>query len=97
MSEWLTHPWVVAGSGAIRFGIGVTARVPAARWDEWRRLVQTVEALGFDSFWVPDHPGVITDCWTILAALASATTLIRLGPLVDCIYFRTPLILARRS
>jgi alkanesulfonate monooxygenase SsuD/methylene tetrahydromethanopterin reductase-like flavin-dependent oxidoreductase (luciferase family) len=75
----------------------VTARAPAASWEDWLHLVQAVEALGFDSVWLPDHPALTTDSWTLLAALAGVTKRIRLGPLVSCVYYRSPLMLARHA
>jgi alkanesulfonate monooxygenase SsuD/methylene tetrahydromethanopterin reductase-like flavin-dependent oxidoreductase (luciferase family) len=58
-------------------------------------LAQALEALGFDSHWAPDHPAFAPDCWSILAALAGATSRIRLGPLVSCVGYRSPVQLAR--
>ena len=57
-----------------------------------------VEELGFDSFWISDHPMLLPiDCWTALAALAVETRRIRLGPLVSCIHYRPPALLARMA
>jgi alkanesulfonate monooxygenase SsuD/methylene tetrahydromethanopterin reductase-like flavin-dependent oxidoreductase (luciferase family) len=57
-----------------------------------------VEDLGFDSLWIPDHPGVLGNAtWTSLAALAGATRTIRLGPLVACAAYWNPVILARAA
>jgi alkanesulfonate monooxygenase SsuD/methylene tetrahydromethanopterin reductase-like flavin-dependent oxidoreductase (luciferase family) len=53
------------------------------------------EESGFDSFWVRDHPLKGYDCWTTLAALAAATSNIRLGSATSCVYFRSPALLAR--
>lgn len=56
-----------------------------------------VEELGFDSYWVGDHPVQFPfDCWAHLAALAAVTERIRLGPLVGCALYRHPLLLARQ-
>jgi alkanesulfonate monooxygenase SsuD/methylene tetrahydromethanopterin reductase-like flavin-dependent oxidoreductase (luciferase family) len=86
------HPWVAAGDGAVRFGI---AYGPRADWVEVRDFVQVVEALGFDSYWTMDHPVSGFDAWSSLAALAAVTTSIRLGPLVSCVFYRSPAMLAR--
>jgi alkanesulfonate monooxygenase SsuD/methylene tetrahydromethanopterin reductase-like flavin-dependent oxidoreductase (luciferase family) len=56
-----------------------------------------LEALGFDSHWLPDHPAFLFDCWGILAALAVSTTRIRIGPLVSCVGYRSPVQLARQA
>src|SRR5215213_9105718 len=81
------HPWVSAGAGQVRFGI---AYGPRTDWPACRDFAQEVEALAFDSYWVMDHPVSGFDCWSSLAALAAATTRLRLGPLVSCVYYRTP-------
>jgi alkanesulfonate monooxygenase SsuD/methylene tetrahydromethanopterin reductase-like flavin-dependent oxidoreductase (luciferase family) len=59
-----------------------------------------VEGLGFDSYWAIDHPSAPVsgaDCWTTLAFLAASTRTIRLGPLVSCVYYRDPVLLARMA
>jgi alkanesulfonate monooxygenase SsuD/methylene tetrahydromethanopterin reductase-like flavin-dependent oxidoreductase (luciferase family) len=89
------HPWVSAASARTRFGIEFA---PQPDWGATRDFAQAVEALGFDSLWIPDHPGVLGNAtWTTLAALASATTTIRLGPLVACAAYWNPVILARAA
>jgi alkanesulfonate monooxygenase SsuD/methylene tetrahydromethanopterin reductase-like flavin-dependent oxidoreductase (luciferase family) len=86
------HPWVAEGNGRIRFGI---AYGPRSGWSEMRSFVQLVEALGFDSYWTMDHPVSGFGAWSSLAALAAVTTRVRLGPLVSCIFYRSPAMLAR--
>jgi alkanesulfonate monooxygenase SsuD/methylene tetrahydromethanopterin reductase-like flavin-dependent oxidoreductase (luciferase family) len=86
------HPWVAANQGKVRFGI---AYGPRTDWPETRAFVELIEALGFDSFWVMDHPASGFDAWSSLAAMAAVTNRIRLGPLVSCIYYRSPAMLAR--
>lgn len=89
------HPWVAEGQRRIRFGVN-GARGPD--WPATRDLVQTFEGLGFDSYLLPDHPLVTgTATWTSLAALAEATTTIRLGTLVSCVYYWNPVVLARAA
>jgi alkanesulfonate monooxygenase SsuD/methylene tetrahydromethanopterin reductase-like flavin-dependent oxidoreductase (luciferase family) len=65
---------------------------------------QWFESLGWDSIWVPDHfvPTFRRDlpffeAWTLLAALATATTRVRLGVLVSCNTFRHPSLLAKQA
>ena len=89
------HPWVSAGSDRLRVGIEFA---PQPDWGATRDFAQTAEGLGFDSLWIPDHPGRLGNAtWTTLAALASATTTIRLGPLVACAAYWNPVILARAA
>jgi alkanesulfonate monooxygenase SsuD/methylene tetrahydromethanopterin reductase-like flavin-dependent oxidoreductase (luciferase family) len=87
------HPWVTGEQASVRFGL-----VPVGTYDDWPaylHLARTAETLGFDSFWVPDHPTGGCDCWTTLAALAAATARIRLGSFTSCVFYRSPALLAR--
>lgn len=79
-------------------------RVPRNR--EVRALALQAEAAGFDSLWVADHllyrfpPGLTAggwEGWTVLAALAEATTRVELGTLVACAAFRNPAVLAKMA
>jgi len=88
------HPWVAERQGRIRFGI---YGGPARDWSAAVEWVQLVEELGFDSYWVGDHPAQFPfECWAHLAALAAVTKRIRLGPLVECALYRHPVLLARQ-
>src|SRR5262245_23847938 len=89
------HPWVTSGRDTIRFGMGQIG--PLDDWSAYLQVVRMAEDLGFDSYWTYDHPTRGADCWTSLAAVAAATTKIRLGPLPNCIYYRTPTVLAREA
>jgi alkanesulfonate monooxygenase SsuD/methylene tetrahydromethanopterin reductase-like flavin-dependent oxidoreductase (luciferase family) len=93
-----SHPWVAEGERRVRFGIAWGAQDPSSSWGETRDFVQMVEGLGFDSYWAIDHPSAPVsgaDCWATLAVLAASTRTIRLGPLVSCVYYRHPVVLAR--
>jgi alkanesulfonate monooxygenase SsuD/methylene tetrahydromethanopterin reductase-like flavin-dependent oxidoreductase (luciferase family) len=91
----MTHPWVAQAATGIQFGVA------CGPWWEAHGLldyVQALEDLGLDSFWAIDHPVIFgADCWTVLAALATATRRIRLGSLVSCVYYRPPALLARMA
>lgn len=80
------------------------------RWDDVLTIARRAEALGFDALWVGDHLVVPADqfvsdaellgaweCWSLLAALAAATTRIGLGSLVTCTAFRNPALLAKMA
>lgn len=88
------HPWVAIGRERVRFAVvGGFIR----EWPQVVDFVQRAEALGFDAYWANDHPLRSQDCWTTLAALAMATTRIRLLSLVSCVYYRSPMLLARMA
>ncbi len=80
------------------------------RWEELLAIARRAEAVGFDALWVVDHlvipvdqlvPGAqpmgAWECWSLLAALAAATTRIGLGSLVTCTAFRNPALLAKMA
>jgi alkanesulfonate monooxygenase SsuD/methylene tetrahydromethanopterin reductase-like flavin-dependent oxidoreductase (luciferase family) len=63
---------------------------------------RAAEALGYDSLWVADHlmlgrDEAILEGWTVLAALAGATTRPRLGMIHQAHYFRHPSIAAKMA
>lgn len=89
------HPWVAEGSERIRFAISFFPQ--PENWAQFIGIVQKMEEQGYDAYFAYDHPSVNTDCWTSLAALAASTSTIRLGTLVDCIYYRSPYMLARQA
>jgi probable F420-dependent oxidoreductase len=72
-----------------------------------RGYARRAEELGFDSIWVFDHllfrwpedPDThgIWECWTVLTALAEATSRVELGTIVLCLPFRNPALLAKMA
>jgi alkanesulfonate monooxygenase SsuD/methylene tetrahydromethanopterin reductase-like flavin-dependent oxidoreductase (luciferase family) len=87
-----THPWVAQTQGRMHFGVGGG---PMGDWPGLRDFVQAAEALRFDSYWRPDHPTLLPDCWTTLAAIAECTHRLRLGSMVTPPMYRNVLLLAR--
>ncbi len=78
------------------------------RWADILAMAQLAEDAGFDSLWLSDHliyrlpgrenePVGVWECWSILAALAASTRRITLGPLVTCMPFRNPALLAKMA
>src|SRR5919199_3225790 len=77
--------------------------VPFEPWEQVLRWAREVEALGLDSLWIADHlvnpvgSKPFYEGWTTLAALAQATSRIRVGTLVSSIVFRAPRVLAKQA
>ncbi len=78
------------------------------RFSDMLEMVQTAEAIGYDSAWVADHfimqlesEGNVTrgvwEGWTTLAALAACTKTITLGVFVTATSFRHPGLIAKMA
>lgn len=76
---------------------------PEAAWQGARSIALEAEQLGYDGLWVYDHfhtvprptSEYVFECWTVMAALAEATSTIRLGQMVGCASYRNPALLAK--
>ena len=71
----------------------------ATTWPQVRELAKMADEAGIDSLWVPDHFLIYPtwgywEAWTMLSAIAEATTHATIGPLVTCTSFRQPAHLA---
>jgi probable F420-dependent oxidoreductase len=74
-------------------------------WADLLEIARFAEDVGFDSLWVADHLLFRSDgrvegaweCWSVLTALASATKRVELGPLVCCVPFRNPALVAKMA
>ncbi len=89
-------------NNGLRFGV-VTAQIDVS-WETMVERWRYIEQLGFDSVWLADEFVYFTqptmpwfEAWTLLAALATQTTRIRIGTLVTAIPFRNPAFLARQA
>ncbi|MFY3740237.1 MAG: F420-dependent oxidoreductase-like protein [Candidatus Nitrosomirales archaeon] len=87
----------------LKFGIRIVLYQQS--FEPIKNYVLAAEKLGYDSIWVNDHflPIVgslqkpMLECWTVLSALASVTTSIRLGSLVLNNTFRYPQLVAKMA
>ena len=81
------------------------AETPVPSYAEIRAIATAAEDRGLDSVWVYDHllfrfDGETTgihECWTILAAVAEATSRVQLGTIVMCTGFRNAALLAKMA
>lgn len=89
-----------------RIGIQLPEVERVVRWPEYRAMALAAEAAGFDSVWLGDHllyrgDGVEErgqwEAWTLLAGLAAVTKRVNLGPLVSCVGFHNPGVLAKMA
>jgi F420-dependent oxidoreductase-like protein len=95
----------------MKFGIRNTSFVyPGGTgniWEDTCAHIQRAEQDGFHSVWVMDHfyqlpahgsvEEPFLDAWTVLPALAAATSRIRLGAMVSPVGYRNPALLARMA
>jgi probable F420-dependent oxidoreductase len=90
----------------IRVGVQLPEVEREVRWHEYVAMARAAEEVGFDSIWVGDHYLYRGDgrpergpweAWTLLAGLAARTERVRLGPLVACLNFHRPLVLAKAA
>jgi probable F420-dependent oxidoreductase len=90
----------------LRVGIQLPEVERDVRWPEYVAIARAAEDAGFDSIWMGDHllyrddgrpERGPWDAWTTLAGLAAVTERVRLGPLVACLGFHPPGVLARMA
>jgi alkanesulfonate monooxygenase SsuD/methylene tetrahydromethanopterin reductase-like flavin-dependent oxidoreductase (luciferase family) len=89
---------------ACRVGVQLPEVERAVPWPEMVAMARAAEEAGFDSIWLGDHllydlpDGAARgpwEVWTSLAALASVTERVELGPLVASTSFHAPAMLAK--
>ena len=90
----------------LRIGIQLPEVERDVRWPEYVAMARAAQASGFDSMWLGDHLLYRGDgrpergpweAWTMLSALAGVTERIGLGPLVACLAFHSPGLIAKMA
>jgi len=84
---------------------GVQLQAQRTSWREFAAALQSVEELGYDSAWTFDHmlpfagpdDGAAFETLTTLAAMATLTTRVRIGVLVNGALYRDPATLAKSA
>ncbi|MDQ3870003.1 MAG: LLM class flavin-dependent oxidoreductase, partial [Chloroflexota bacterium] len=75
------------------------------RWRDILGMARTAEEVGFDSIWLTDHlifrreEGTFGpwESWSMVAALAAATSRVEIGTFVSCAGFRNPALFAKMA
>jgi len=90
----------------LRVGVQLPEVERAVLWPEYAAMARAAEEVGFDSIWVGDHylyrgggrpERGPWEAWTMLAALAGITERVAIGPLVACLGFHEPAVLAKMA
>ena len=90
----------------MKIGVQLPEVERVARWPELRAMAVAAEGIGLDSVWVGEHLLYRYDdgdergpweAWTLMAALATATQRVEIGPLVACTSFHNPAVLAKQA
>ena len=90
----------------LRVGVQLPEVEREVRWPELVDLARVIDDLGFDGIWVGEHllsrwPSRPArgpwEAWTLMAALAAATSRATIGPLVACTGFHNPALLAKEA
>ena len=90
----------------MRVGVQLPEVERVVRWPELASMARAAEEVGFASVWLGDHLLYRGDgrpergpweAWTALAAVAAVTERVELGPLVACLAFHPPGVLAKMA
>lgn len=91
---------------ALSVGIQLPEVERVVPWSEYMAMAHFADVSNFDSIWVGDHLLYRGDgrpergpheAWTLLAALAATTNRVMLGPLVACVGFHPPAVIAKMA
>ena len=90
----------------LKIGVQLPEVEREVRWPEILDMVRAIEDLGFDSIWLGEHllyrwpdrpPRGPWEAWSSLAAIAATTSRVQFGPLVACLGFHNPAVLAKQA
>ena len=90
----------------LRVGVQLPEVERIVRWPEYEAMACAAEEVGFDSIWIGDHllyredgrpERGPWDAWMVMAALAGVTERVVIGPLVACLGFHPPGLVARMA
>ncbi|MEX1168620.1 MAG: LLM class flavin-dependent oxidoreductase [Chloroflexota bacterium] len=90
----------------LKVGIQLPEVEREVRWPELLDMIRAIEDLGFDSIWLGEHllyrfpdrePRGPWEAWTLMGAIAAATSRVEFGPLVACTSFHNPALLAKQA
>jgi probable F420-dependent oxidoreductase len=90
----------------LRVGLQLPEVEREVRWPEYLDLARCAEDSGLDAIWVGEHllyrwpnrpPRGPWEAWTMMAALAAATSRVSIGPLVAATSFHNPALLAKQA
>lgn len=87
------------------FKVGVTIHPQQCTIGELRDAWRRIDDIGVDSIWFWDHffplygspQGNQFECWSLLAAVALDTRVPQIGPMVTCVGYRNPDLLAYQA
>src|SRR5215208_332685 len=91
-----SHPWVREFHHRVGWGLQASALPDSP--DPGQQVLAAgllADTLGFDAFFLGDHPAYAPEVWVHLGALAVQTSRIRLGSVVLCAGYRPPVLTAR--
>ena len=92
--------------GKHKFGVflpfyAFQAKTPKEYFEVLKNIALESERLGYDTVWLDDHlmynNWPILEPWTVLSALSTLTSKIRLGTMVTCNAHRNPALLAKTA
>ena len=95
-----------SGGRPLKVGVQLPEIEWPIRWPELAAMIRRIEELGFDSIWTGDHflyrmadgsADAPWDAWSVLAAAATITSRVTLGPLVTPVGFYNPAVLAKKA